>query len=139
MAVSYRYLELFVALLYHRVVPHAGRHRCRKLCSQNCWLAQTCFAAVCRWNIACQNMAIANQRGGCHESKRPFELGKLSGGLGHVLLIFWTAEGGIFGETRGPEMQTKSAKIEAHFGLHIVCRKLASVARPYGQAIQTGN
>jgi hypothetical protein len=23
---------------YHRVVPHAGRHRCRKLRSQNCWI-----------------------------------------------------------------------------------------------------
>ena len=25
MGVSYRYLELFAALLYHRIVPHAGR------------------------------------------------------------------------------------------------------------------
>ena len=138
MGVSYRYLELLAALLYHRVVPHAGRHRCRKHRSQNGWLAQTCFAAVCYRNIAGQNMAIANQSGGCHESKCPSQLGKLSGGLGHVLLIFWTAGGVIFGEPRGPKMQPAGPKIEAHFGLHIAGRKLASVTRPYGQAIQTG-
>ena len=110
MGVSYRYLELFAALLYHRVVPHAGRHRCRKHRSQNGWLAQTCFAAVCYRNIAGQNTAIANQSGGCHESKGPrFQLGKLSGGLGHLQLIFCKSEGSIFGEPRDSKMQSKSA------------------------------
>ena len=118
MNVSNRYLELLVALLYHRVVPHAGRHRGRQLRSQSRCITQTGFAAVCYRNISSQNMAIANQRGGCRESRGSFELGKLSGGLGHVKLIFWMAEGGIFGEPRGPKTEPKSAKIEAHFGLH---------------------
>ena len=120
MGVRYRYRELFAALLYHRVVPHAGRHRCRKHRSQNGWLVQTCFAAVCYRNIADQNMAIANQSGSCHESKSPpFQLGKLSGGLGHVQLIFWRAEGRIFGEPRGTKMNQKVRKLKPILGFII--------------------
>jgi hypothetical protein len=101
MNVSYRYLELVAPLHIIGLCPMLAGIVVGSFVHKT--VGSHCFAAVCYRNIICQNMAIANKRGGCHESKGPFELGKLSGGFGHVLLIFWTAGGANFWRASGPK------------------------------------
>ena len=85
-------------------------------------------------------MAIANQRGGCHESKGPFELGKLSGGLGHVLLIFCAAGGQFLASPGAQKCNPQVPKLKPISGFKIEAGNwlqwLGLMARQYKQVTE---